>query len=219
MRDKQVVFKELLSHGRVKTFSENYLFAFLELEKLKSDSVIDDRQIEKSEHALRCLNQLNHTWKSNLTYLFDPFYWDSKMLVTSEKGDVTQRFPKIRLVMFFTSRGNLSFRWRPVEWQENSDFIASAHFIEHSATFSGGFSERPVNELLFLREDELARYFLNNERLIFNIHATNCLISLCSDIETFLSRYFSAENENEIRFVEKEGSVSGWKIYDKSDKG
>ena len=219
MRDKQVVFKELLSHGRVKTFSENYLFAFLELEKLKSDSVIDDWQIEKSEHALRCLNQLNHTWKSNLTYLFDPFYWDAKMLVTSEKGDVTQRFPKIRLVMFFTSRGNLSFRWRPVEWRKNSDFIASAHFIEHLATFSGSVSERPVNELLFLREDEFARYFLNNERLIFNIHATNCLISLCSDIETFLSRYFSAENENEIRFVEKEGSVSGWKIYDKSDEG
>lgn len=218
MRDEEFVLNELLNHGRVKTFSENYLSAFLELEKLKSESVIEDRQIEKSEQSLWCLNQLNHTWKLNLNYLFDPFFWDTKMLVTLEKGKMTQRFPKTRLVMFFTSKGNLSFRWRPVELRENSDFKASAHFIEHRAKFIGSISERPVNELLFLRGEEFARHFFNNERLIFNIHLTNCLIALCSDIEFFLSQYFSAENENEIRFVKKDGIVSGWNIYKKLDR-
>lgn len=218
MQSENIELEKLLSHGKFKTFSENYLFSFLELEKLKLNPVIDAWKIEKLERTLQCLDDLNHTWKSNLAYLFDPYYWNTKMLISEQEGTLKQRFPRIKLVMFFTTRGNLSLRWRPVEHANKSDFIASGHFIENIATFSGSFSERPVNEILFLRSKDFSSYFHNDQLSLFNIHASNCLISLCNNIGDFLSQYFSAEIENEIGFVQEEGIISGWDIYDKLDK-
>ena len=218
MQGENIELEKLLVHGKFKSFSENYLFSFLELEKLKLNPVIEAWKIEKLERTLRCLDELNHTWKSNLSYLFDPYYWDTKMLISEQEGTVKQRFPRIKLAMFFTTRGNLSLRWRPVEPANKGDFIASGHFIENIATFSGSFSERPVNEILFLRSKDFSSYFDNDQLFLFKIHASNCLISLSNDIGNFFSQYFSAEIENEIDFVQEEGIISGWDIYDKPNK-